>query len=692
MSETAAANASLKTDLQHPFAGNTAQPVLPSRVHRTRKMGTKWSFRKPANEAPQEPLLVSYAGFQLLFEGNPCPMWIYDGNTHRFLSVNGAAVRNYLYTRAEFAEMTIGQIHSSEDLPRVGTMDRETSVKGPTKSIWHHQRKDGTIFDAEMVIQAMMFGDRQAYLVLALDVTARERAQEALRETEDRYLDLLEHASDIVFTTDLNGKFTSFNKAGEIATGFSAEEILTKNISELLGPRELELARSMRERKLVQGGQTTYELSISGKDGRAVTLAVQTSLTRREGKPTGVRGIARDITQHKQLEDRLRQSQKMEALGRLAGGIAHDFNNLLGVIVGFAELLASRLGQDSPLHNFATETLKAGQQAAALTKQLLAFSRQQVLQPKVLDLNESISSMGMLLRRVIPENINITFKPAAQLDRIKVDPGQVEQVVLNLAVNARDAMPQGGELILETSNVAVSANQSSRQASIPSGSYVLFSVRDTGVGIDEQTQARLFEPFFTTKEIGKGTGLGLATVYGIVKQSGGYISVESQVGKGTTFRIYLPQVKDSRVDIDLKPQSTGVLTGTETVLLVEDAEPLRRLVKLLLESHGYTVLEAKSSPDAAQISANHNASIDLLLTDIVMPEIDGYQLSDHMKFLRPDMKVLYMSGYAVSASSQAAKLAPGDVVISKPFESRALLQIVRQVLGTESRSLVGCER
>lgn len=565
--------------------------------------------RKPAKPETKKagadpfdvPFFVSYAAFELLFENNPQPMWIYDHRTHAFLAVNDAAVRNYMYSRAEFMSMSIEQIHSAEDALLLYQIDDEVSVRASSTSVARHRRKDGTIFDAEVVTHAMMYKERQAHLVLAMDVTARARVEEALRETEERYRDLFEHANDIVFTTDLSGNFTSFNKMGEEVFGIPAEEALTKNIAELLAPEHLELARNMREQKMVEGGQTTYELQIVRKDGHPVILAVQTSLIYREGKPAGVRGIARDITERKHFEDRLRQSQRMEALGRLAGGVAHDFNNLLGVIVGFSELVVNETRPNTALHSFAVEALKASNQAASLTQQLLAFSRHQVLQPKILHLNASLANMETLLARLLPENIKLICKPGEDLGRVKADPGQVEQVLLNLAVNARDAMPNGGEMTIETKNASVERPQTeiSQGQRIGPGKYVVLSVSDTGTGIDARTQARLFEPFFTTKLIGKGTGLGLATVYGIVKQSGGYVAVKSQMGKGTTFEIYFPAAKETETDSDIDRGASAVVTGSETVLLVEDAEPLRRLVRILLERNGYRVLEAQSSPDAA---------------------------------------------------------------------------------------------
>jgi PAS domain S-box-containing protein len=645
---------------------------------------SKAETAKPVANAFEVPFLVSYAAFELLFENNPQPMWIYDHKNHRFLAVNNAAVRNYLYSRNEFLSMTTEQIHSPEDAARLYQLDAETSVESTSSSIWRHRRKDGTFFDAEVVTHAMMYKEHQAHLVLALDVTARARVEEALHESENRYRDLFEHANDIVFTTDLSGNFTSFNKMGELVMGMTADEALTKNILDIIAPEDVELARNMREQKLVDGGHTTYELQIVRKDGQRVILAIQSSLTYRDGKPTGVRGIARDITERKQFDDRVRQSQKMEALGRLAGGIAHDFNNLLGVIVGFSELMVNEIKPGSALHSFALETLKAGNQAASLTQQLLAFSRSQVLQPKILQLNASLANMEVLLSRLLPENIKLICKPGEALGRIKADPSQLEQVLLNLAVNARDAMPNGGELTIETQSVVIDKfhAEGTQGQRISPGAYVQLSVGDTGTGIDERTKARLFEPFFTTKLIGKGTGLGLATVYGIVKQSGGYVTVQSRLGRGTTFNVYFPHAQEVETRTEADRRSTAVLTGAETILLVEDAESLRRFVRIILERNGYTVLEAKSSPDAARIAEMHRGEIDLLLTDIVMPQLDGCQLSDHLRFLRSEMKVLFMSGYAGPAVLRPATdpNRPEVPVLPKPFAAESLLRMVRQTL------------
>jgi two-component system cell cycle sensor histidine kinase/response regulator CckA len=628
--------------------------------------------------APIEtPFLVGYAAFSLLFENNPHPMWIHDLTTLRFLAVNEAAIRNYMYSGEEFATLTIEDVHPPQEKEVVRERMGDTCLSSGAARIWKHLRKDGTVFDAEITSHDMMFCGRKARLVLATDVTAREQTREELRETEERFRDLFDHSNDIVFTADLDGNFTSLNKAGETITGYSTEEALSGNVSQLLGPRCLEIARGMRERKLTEGGQTTYEVEIAKKDGQLGTLAVRTSLIYKDEVPVGVRGIAQDITERKQLEDRLRQSQKMESLGRLAGGVAHDFNNLLGVIIGFSEILRDRLKSDEPLSGFAEETLKAGRQAAQLTRQLLAFSRQQVLQPRILDLNDSINNIETILRRLIREDIELVIQAAPALGHVKVDPGQVEQVIINLAVNARDAMPLGGKLTIKTSNVDLEEAEARRYAHAGAGRYVMVTVCDTGIGMDEKTQARIFEPFFTTKRLGKGTGLGLATVYGIVEQSGGHISVRSRVGKGTTFRVCLPCVKEQPAESTATECEIGSLEGKETILLVDDAEPFRRLVRTLLETNGYSVLEAASGSEASKIASTHQGPIHLLLTDVVMPQVNGYQLSDHLRFLRPEMKVLCMSGYAGFGTGQFGDR-PGMALLPKPFGKETLFFMLRK--------------
>ncbi|HXF92328.1 MAG TPA: response regulator [Nitrospiraceae bacterium] len=405
------------------------------------------------------------------------------------------------------------------------------------------------------------------------------------------------------------------------------------------------------------------------------------------GRPVRVVGTIQDITEKKQAEKalqeseaQLRQAQKMESIGRLAGGIAHDFNNLLTVINSYSAMLLGDIDFDSPLRKGIEQIKEAGHRAALLTRQLLAFSRQQVLEPKVLDLNAVVSTSSKLLRRLIGEDIELVICADPSLGRVKADPGQIEQVIMNLAVNARDAMPKGGQLTIETRNIELGEASPLKPASVEPGRYVMLAVSDTGCGMDAETQARIFEPFFTTKELGKGTGLGLSMVYGIVKQSGGYIWVSSELGKGTSFTIYLPQVDDPSELLEPAPVPDLAGRGSETILLVEDDEMVRVLTRTILQMRGYTLLEARNAKEAIHLAEEHNEPIHLLLTDTVMPGLSGPELAERVASARPDMKVLYMSGYTDKVIALNAGRDLRTVFLQKPFTPEALARKVREVL------------
>ncbi len=382
----------------------------------------------------------------------------------------------------------------------------------------------------------------------------------------------------------------------------------------------------------------------------------------------------------KLLEDQLRQSQKMEAIGQLTGGIAHDFNNLLTVINGYSELSLQALSTGDPLYDNLEQIKEAGSRAAALTRQLLAFSRKQVLEPKVLDLNAIVTNLDKLLQRVIGEDIDLVPLLKPGLGRVKADPGQIEQVIMNLAVNARDAMPEGGKLTIETANVELDEHLVKRHMAMKPGPYVMLAISDTGCGMDAEIQKRIFEPFFTTKESGKGTGLGLATSYGIVKQSGGSIWVYSEVGKGTTFKIYLPRVTETAESIFPGALPSSSLAGSETILLVEDSEPLRKLVHAILAKCGYAMLVASTRDEALQICRQYSGSIHLMLTDVVLPGMTIRELADRLVAIRPDMKVLHMSGYTDETIVRHGVLEAGVAYLQKPFTGQTLLRKVREVL------------
>jgi two-component system cell cycle sensor histidine kinase/response regulator CckA len=511
----------------------------------------------------------------------------------------------------------------------------------------------------------------------------RKRAEEALRDSEERYRDLVENAHDIIYSHDLQGNYTSVNKAGEQITGYTREEVLASNLDQIITPECLDKAHEMLSRKLRGERVTAYELEIVAKDGHRIAVEVNTKLVFQDGVPVGVQGIARDVTGRKQLEDQLRQSQKMEAIGRLAGGVAHDFNNLLTAINGYSSLALQRLEDQHPIRANLEEIKKAGDRAANLTRQLLAFGRKQILQPIPLNLNDVVTDMNRMLRRLIGEDIQLDAILAPDLKRVTADPGQIEQVLVNLVVNARDAMPQGGKLIIETANVEFDGAYQSRHIGVQPGNYVMLAVSDTGVGMDEKTKKQIFEPFFTTKEKGKGTGLGLSTVYGIVKQTGGHVWVYSEPGQGTTFKVYLPQLDLPIKQGDTEPIDETISAGSETILLVEDEEVVRGLARIILQQAGYNVLEAKGGEQAMRLFSEHSEPINLLLTDVVMPETSGKEVADRLRKVQPGIKVLFMSGYTDEAIVHHGVLDSNVEFIQKPFTPAALARKVREVIDSK---------
>jgi two-component system, cell cycle sensor histidine kinase and response regulator CckA len=424
-----------------------------------------------------------------------------------------------------------------------------------------------------------------------------------------------------------------------------------------------------------------FECEIYRKDLSRIWIVENIRAIRDEqGSVAYYEGSLEDITERKMLGEQLRQSQKMEAIGQLAGGIAHDFNNLLTAINGYSEMSMALLQAEDPLRHNLEEIKKAGDRAAALTRQLLAFSRKQVLQPKVLDLNAIVSDMEKMLRRLIGEDIELRTAFNPELGSIKADPGQIEQVIMNLVVNARDAMPQGGKLTIETENAFFVEEYVGQDSTIVPGAYVMLTVSDTGTGIDEKTKMHVFEPFFTTKEAGRGTGLGLSTVYGIVRQSGGNICIDSEVGQGTTFKIYLPLIDDDAPEYKRSPEPQEFLKSSETILLAEDEEMVRHLVRDVLKTYGYQVLEASNGGAALLICERHLGPIHLLLTDAIMPEMSGRELEKRLRQLRPDLKVLFMSGYMDDSLIEANSIDSNIPFLQKPFTTQALVRKVREVL------------
>jgi two-component system, cell cycle sensor histidine kinase and response regulator CckA len=508
-----------------------------------------------------------------------------------------------------------------------------------------------------------------------------QAVRKQLVEREELFRLITENAADMIAVVDRDGRRLYNSPSYEKILGYSAQELESTAATDQIHPEDREKVRKAAADALRTGTGTNLEYRIRHKDESWRTLESRASTILKSGHVEKLVIVNRDVTERKHLEEQFRQSQKMEAVGRLSGGVAHDFNNLLGVIIGYGEIVQESTAGDSPLRTCVDEMLKAGHRAAGLTRQLLAFSRQQVMDPRVLELNVVVKDMDKMLKRLIGEDIELktTLDPA--LVRIKADQGQIEQVIMNLAVNARDAMPDGGELRLNTSNLYMDEDFVRRYPyPVSVGEYVLLTVTDTGVGMDAGTRARVFEPFFTTKEKGKGTGLGLSMVYGVVKQSGGYIEVISEVGAGATFKIYLPKVE---VDVDSqKPiaELSTSLQGAETLLLVEDEKSLRQLTRHLLELCGYEVLEAENGADALELSQKFKGRIHLLLTDVVMPGMSGRVLADRLVQQRTETRVVYMSGYTGQTVGEHGVLAEGSFFLPKPFTREALARKVREAL------------
>ncbi len=465
------------------------------------------------------------------------------------------------------------------------------------------------------------------------------------------------------------------NAAAAALYEFSPEEFRSLKLADLLGEEE---SHRFLEELRNPGRPASSVWRQRTKSGRAIDVEMAIHEIDYLGRK-GNLAVLMDITGRKQLEDQLRQAQKMEAVGMLAGGVAHDFNNLLTIISGYSQLIANNLPPGDPNRQSAEQIMKAGDRAAALTRQLLAFSRRQVLQPKVLELNQLVNSLGAMLQRLIGEDVDLRLALQVDLGRVSADPGQLEQVLMNLAVNARDAMPKGGILTVETANVDLDESYASRHIGVKPGPYVLLAVSDNGTGMDEDTRARLFEPFFTTKGSGKGTGLGLSTVFGIIKQSGGSVEVYSEPGRGTSVKVYLPRI-DQPAAKEPEQARRKTARGTETILLVEDDEMVRTLVRETLVREGYRVLEASDPIEARDVSDAYKGQIQLLITDVIMPKVSGRALAEQMAAIRPDMKVLYMSGYTDNAVVATGILQKEVPFLQKPFTPAALTEKVREVL------------
>ena len=554
--------------------------------------------------------------------------------------------------------------------------------------------KDGAEVWIGQNVQVVMEGGRIAgFQAVARDITARRRAEVALAEREQFLRTIIEAEPECVKRMAPDGTLLDMNAAGlAMIEADSLDEVRGKSVYPLVRPAYREAFEDLN-RRVSLGESDALEFEIVGLKGTCRWMETHcVPLRNEQDGSVSVLSITRDITKRKQAEaalrqseDQLRQSQKMEAIGKLAGGIAHDFNNLLTAITGYSDLLLGQVSLDGQARKNGEEIRKAAFRAAALTNQLLAFSRRQMLTTKVLNLNAVVMDLEPMLRRLIGEDVAMKIVPGPALGQVQADPSQIEQIVLNLVVNARDAMTRGGVMTIETSNVSVDESSAGRHETFRPGPYVLVAVSDTGCGMDEPTRSRIFEPFFTTKEPGKGTGLGLSTVYGIVKQSDGYVWVYSEPGLGTTFKVYLPRITSALNKVPADAERPLPPRGTETILLVEDEDVVRSLVSKILQDNGYRVLAASRSEEAFLISGRHEDPIHLLVADVVMPGMSGRELAERLVSLRPLMKVLYISGYTDDAVVRHGVQAASMAFLQKPFTPAALLHKVREVLETRAR-------
>jgi PAS domain S-box-containing protein len=618
--------------------------------------------------------------FRTLVDRTNDAIEVIDPATGRFLDVNEKAPLAHGYTREEYLALGLADVEGAA--PPRPDPPGEAADADPLMFEGVRRRKDGSTFPVEVNVNRIRLG-RDYLVAVVRDISVRKRREEELRLSRQRYETLVNTIDGIVWEADPETfRFRFVSSRAERLLGYPLSQWVAEPTFwvDHLHPddRERAVADCLSATAEHRDHDLTYRMVAA--DGREVWLHDAVNVVTEGGRATALRGVMVDVTREKRLEAQFLQSQKMEAVGRLAGGVAHDFNNLLTVITGYCDMLLADLAPGDGSRPMIEEVRKAGERAVGLTRQLLAFSRKQVLKLKPLSLNGVVAGMRDLVSRLIGEDIALVTRLDPGAGSVMADLVQLEQVVLNLAVNARDAMPDGGKLTLQTANAELGEAYARDNPEARPGRYVLLAVTDTGSGMDAATRARVFEPFFTTKEVGKGTGLGLATVYGIITQCGGHVALASEPGRGSTFNIYLPRVEERPAEAAAGPDRPRVPEGREVVLLVEDDASVRGLASRVLRMHGYTVLEAADGPEALRVCERHKGPLHMLVTDVVMPHMNGRQLADRLKALRPDLKVLYVSGYTDDAVLRRGLLEERIAFLSKPFSPDALARAVREVL------------
>jgi PAS domain S-box-containing protein len=664
------------------------EPVLgqggtPAMIEGTLVDISQQKFAEAARNQAQQALEDSETRYRRLFETAKDGILILDFKTGQIADVNPFLIEMLGYTHGEFVGKKLWEIGPFKDISASRSAFNELQTKGVIRyEDLPLETKDGRRINVEFVSNVYPVDGTQVVQCNIRDITERVRAEAALKISETHHRSVFEGAVHGIYRGTLDGRFLDVNPALVAMLGYSsAEEVLKLSVAQDVFSEPEEGLRLLHKWQLTV--EIEEEVRWKRRDQSLITVRLSGRVLRTDNqRAAGVEVIAEDVTERRALEEQLRQAQKIEAVGQLAGGMAHEFNNYLGIVLGYSELLLEEAGTKEGLRRNVAEIKAATQRAASVTRQLLALSRRQVLEPKVLDVNAVVWETHKLLRRLIPGNIDLVPVLEPNLSPVKVDPAQIQQILINLVVNARDAMPQGGKVVIETANVELDREYGAHHIEVQPGRYVMLAVSDNGSGIDAQTQARIFEPFFTTKGEGKGTGLGLSTVYGIVRQSGGHIMVESALREGTRFRIYLPPtaVTELKVEDETPSMQIEILSGTETVLVVEDEPALRRLISVSLEKRGYTVLAAEDGTEAIRILENNPGEIDLVVSDIMMPKLNGLELREKTILLRPKMRFLFISGYAEDTIGRTAHLPQDAGYLEKPFLPIELARKVRALL------------
>ncbi len=627
----------------------------------------------------EKALRESENKFKMVFDHASDAIIIHD-LSGSILEFNTVAYNRLGYSREDFASLSLFDIVPSRQKKLLLEKTEEVRQKGQNVYETYHMTKSGSLVPVEVSNRLIGFFEKMAILEIVRDISERKEAEQALKESEERYRSFFDDDLTGDFISTPEGTLLACNKAYAKILGFdSVEEIIKHNAMSFYPHPQIreDFLSILKEKKKVEG----HEIEMQRRDGRPIYIIENViGSFNNDGELTEIKGYLFDITDRKKLEEQFIQAQKMEAIGRLAGGVAHDFNNILTVINGYSEVLLSKSNMDQSIRSKIEMIKKAGEKAKSLTDQLLSFSRRQTVQPQNLNLNNLIRNTSKMLRRLVGEDIELTLYLSPALSDILIDPGQVDQILMNMVINARDAMPDGGKIIIETASAEVDEQFIHNHIDIQPGHYVQLIITDNGIGMNKEIQAHIFEPFFTTKEAGKGTGLGLATIYGIVKQNNGSITVYSEPEVGTTFKIFFPVIQETNTSGEEDKSDTTELNGNETILLVEDDEALRYLILNILKGYGYQILIASNGLEAINICKESGSSVHLLLTDIIMPMMNGRELADHIRSFQPELKVMYMSGYTGESIHQQGVLESDAPYIQKPFSPTELASKIRRIL------------